>query len=409
MAQSSGRTGGGALWAGALLLALIVTSIAQSADNAAAAKAKPADPKQVVLRLHDLPPGYEIENDGACDDSEAEATTSEEGPPPALLEWLSRHDFRGCSVEYERLYPTSGQGPNPRLVETSAITVATDAAIAEGFAIFARLQRNSSPYEPSKEVASPEIVGDATRLFHTANYEGRNGPGSLVLWRSGHVLAMMQVAGNRQAANDRIALLLAHRQQARIEQPQPYTEEEFDDSLVPLENPAIRFPVYWLGKTFQPGEGLPESELAEAFGPRPGPPWERLELWYAGSPALSTWTLRGWERFRKIPYGRMVWTWPCARSWTLQIPEGHAVIYNGYGRKFRTCPRKASRLYLAHVYIGRMVLGVNLPLCEFCLKMNPFGREEGPYSSLKGMKAIARGLHLRPKGALAEASAQAGR
>jgi hypothetical protein len=60
-------------------------------------------------------------------------------------------------------------------------------------------------------------------------------------------------AGESTAANDREATRLARVQRAHMKRPTPYPPKERDDIVVPLENPAIELPIYWLGRSFDPG------------------------------------------------------------------------------------------------------------------------------------------------------------
>jgi hypothetical protein len=67
-----------------------------------------------------------------------------------------------------------------------------------------------------------------------------------VLWRPGRVLSLVFVGGLARAGGEEQALGLAQLQQRRIEAPTPLSPGENDDRQVPLDNPQLGVPVYWL-------------------------------------------------------------------------------------------------------------------------------------------------------------------
>lgn len=372
----------------------------------------------MLLRLHELPPGYLVGDDSGC------GPMSVEDAPAELATFVIENRPRGCSFRYERLYRLPGRSPYPALVETMAFTVATDEAASEGFELAPQMIAYETGIERLAEEQPPEMLGEATRWFHTddALVDGHgHKPGTIVAWRFGRVLAFLVVAGQTQIADDRISLLLAPRQHSHVEQPTPYTRWQYDDTLVPLDNPGLRLPVYWLGRMFNPGHGLRTARLEQAFGPirgGEGPPGERLELSYRSYLNLGVWPRAGWGRLQKTSLGRELAAAPCTTSTKLRLRRGHAIVYASYARGAAAGPpmplpspsrrgparrpqtRSAQRgncsgrrpnRFIATAYIGRVVVAVNLPVCVPCAREPGYG----PFNSLRAMKAIVRSLRFR--------------
>ena len=93
--------------------------------------------------------------------------------------------------------------------------------------------------------------------------------------------------------------------------------------------------------------------------------------------------------------GRQPASLRCATSHSLKLPKGHAVIYAGFERVRRhsACPDRPPSAHTARIYLPRVVVTVETTqICATCAEP---GR--GPYNSIKGMVAIARGLELRPQ------------
>jgi hypothetical protein len=228
------------------------------------------------------------------------------------------------------------------------------------------------------------VVGDGTRL------------GSLVLWRHGNLIAGVEAGGGLPQANDRHALRFAQIQQQRLEAPSPYLASEMDDAEVPLDDPALKLPVYWAGNPFQPDGGLPASKLEGTdFYTRPeqAPPGQKLRIDYDEF-GLSVWTRRSWKRFQSSIPGLINLKDRCARKTEVGLERGKAVLYAGY-RRFSgpPCPSGPRDSFWAVAYIDGTVIGVDLTICTECFERGG----TGPYDSLRGIKAILRGLVLRPK------------
>ena len=269
MAQAQGGIRGRALllFAGALLLVL---AFGARSDAGAAGKKPTESPQtQMVLRLHELPPEYEVGPDTGCF-----SLSADEGPKP-LREFAAKYRPRTCEFEYQRLFQLPGETPDPPEVESFAVGAAGAGAAEAGLAIAPTLVTDFAGSPGMAAVPSPAHIGDATALLHGNHaFVGvrENQPAAAVVWRYGNTLAAIYVAGEPTAKDDdATALQLAAIQQQHVASPTPYTTAERDDSAVPFENPAIRLPVYWLGPTFRPGHGLPPSSLREAFLPFQGP------------------------------------------------------------------------------------------------------------------------------------------
>lgn len=375
------------LIAGALLAALVMAIATQSRGQAAAPS---ANAMQMVLRLHELPPEYRIGDDSGCGPFDFEGT-------PAMTEFMAKYHPKGCYFEYERLFRLRGQAPDPPLVAGLTVTTPSVTAAEAGDGIAEELLGYATGDEELAEVAPEATIGDATKLFHIdhALVAGRGKqPGAALFWRSGSTLAAIYVAGRPSPAADRIALHFARLQQAHIEHPTPYTKAEQDYTLVPLENPAIRFPVYWLGRTFRPGQGRPPSLLRDAYlpiGPGGGPPGIKALLSY-DSFSLSTYTRASWKQWKSSSLGDLVRGWHCTNAVEIAVPGGSAIVYEGYAKDFAACPARRPDVFLAEVRLGRVVVGIDLPNCEFCVEAG-----SGPYYSTPAMELIARSLRLRTR------------
>lgn len=386
MGWALGVSRGKALLLAGALLATVALAILATANARAAGDGRTMS---MLLRLRELPPEYQIGDDSGCGPFDFEGTQ-------AMAEFTERYHPRGCYFEYERLFHLSGTTSDPPLVGTLAVTTPSVEAAEAGNAIVAELLGYATGDEKLEEVAPQATVGDATRLFHVddALVRGRRRQtGSALFWRSGSVMATIYVAGRPSDAADRIALRLARRQQVHVENPTSYTRAQRDDTLVPLGNPRIDVPVFWLGREFKPGHGLPASSLRDVLAPigaGEGPPGMRVLLHYDGV-SLGTWTRASWRRYSESSLGQVVRRWDCTKARTLELPNGQGTIYAGYTKSFSSCPRRRPDVFLAEVHFGDVVVGVNLPNCTACVEAG-----NGPYDSRRGLEAVIRALRLRP-------------
>jgi hypothetical protein len=358
-----------------------------------------AGSEETVLRLHDLPAGYQVGSDSDCGPL---SPGGEEGDPAGRLErrylrWVFENWPEGCFYEYERAFEVPGALPSPPLVEVETINTAREEVAVRGHELYSALLNRFTKKRDRKTVTiAPFGVQALLIRSRDALVEGRKGQaGSFLIWRHGKLIALLQVAGLKPPQNDRAALRLAEIQQARLEQPSPYAEVEKDDAEVPLDDPGLKLPVYWIGNPFQPGAGLPAATLedtAVVTGPGEAPPGQKIQLEY-DSFWLATWTRASWKRFRGSVLGPLSLKARCARRTEVELDRGRAVVYAGYGRaRLRTCPNRAPDRHWAIAYVGGVVVGVNLAHCTGCLET-----DRGPYDSLRGMETVLRGLVLRPK------------
>jgi hypothetical protein len=375
-------------------LGLAVAFLLLLSAAAASARGEPsgelvAGAEETVLRLHDLPPGYQIDDDSICDQS-----SPGESAASRLDRWIARHRPAGCFYEYERVFEIPAAAPTPPLVVAQTINTPSERAAIRGFELYNRLlTRFGDGNDRGRVALSPN--GPSARLIRLRGLlvEGKKGRrGSFLFWRQGKLIAVVQVAGLNPRGNDRVALHLAQVQQRRLEAPTPYPEAERDDTEVPLDDPGLKFPIYWVGSDFDPGAGLPTASLAEASAGQAGPPGEKVALWYEGF-NIAAWTRQGWRRFQHSALGEANRTAPCTRTAEVELEGGRATVYAAYGSGPRACLSRPPHRYYAIAHIGRMVLGVNLALCAKCAP----GYGSSPYNSLRAMKAILRALTLRPK------------
>lgn len=341
----------------------------------------------MLIRLHDLQYGYRVEEEIGC------GGFGTEGAEAPLAEFVIAHRPRGCLAQYDRLYPVPGPKPDPGTANSLVIDArsAAGAAAAERIApeLLAFLTGNIEP----KEVPAKTRIGARTRLFHTrhANILGHSKLGSIYFWQQGHLLGATLAGGDANAVNDRVAARLARLQRSHMSRPGRYTEAQTDDLLVPLDNPAVKLPVYWLGREFDPGDGAP-IPLTSAYAPlqeEEAPPGTRIELEYGeGLIRIGTGTDSSWSRYQQTKLGRELLTWKCTRALTVPVPIGEATIYRGYAKDFADCPQRPPDVVSAVIHSGRVVLGLNLPLCYTCL--------ESPVSA-EVLEAAALNLRLRPQ------------
>lgn len=358
--------------------------------------------QESILRLAELPAGYVLGESYFCGaplrpSEEEDIYEQEEHLPPTPYEaFLEHRDPTSCYFGYEQLYRPAGAPPAPLSIEAFTMTTPSLAAAAEGLA----------PGRVSKELAtwafrrqglypagSPPAVGEAAFQFHTnlVRYYGRSHlAGTLVLWRSGKMIAAILASGARPSLNDAAAAHYAALQQALIESPRPYEQSEAESIPIYFGDPYLHVPVYWLGKTFKPGHGLGPSYFLDAFAGRELEHLEtgmRLSIHYNTGLFLDSWTSGAWRRFARTEVGRSGWTGPCTRSQTVSLPEGHAVIYGFYRGGEKPCPGHAPHHFIAHVFLPGAVVAIGEPRCRHCE-----GTLTSRFESFEAMKAIVRGL-----------------
>lgn len=372
---------------------------------------------ELILRLPDLPRGYLV--DSAFTEWAGNPILCTRLDPPdrrrQVARFVARFRPAGCAAFYYRLFQAPGED-EPLLVASGALPLESRAAADAGWRLapllLAQLLDNHRP----KEVAAPGRLGRATRLFHTNDpplfsYFKPGRRASLLVWRSGNKLAAVVATGDSFATLDRAALELARRQQAHIRRPTPYADAERFDGDVALDDPRLTEPVYWLGKSFSPGRGLPDTGLRGAYSPlsygleesifayEEEAPGLRLGIIYGsggdyGDFSLYDWTAARWPEYGNSRAGRAIVTWHCTRKRRIELPAGQAVIYGGYAKNYRRCPTGRPDAFTAHAYFGDLVIVVDPVLRG---QIDEIESRHSPYSSFRSMEAILRGLRPHPR------------
>ncbi len=379
-------------------------------DGASAAPDRqeaPASEKPIerLLRLHDLPLGFHV-LETAFTEIQLPSIGCESidpaDPRPRLARFLRRYSPDGCLALYVRMFRVPGQGPDPILAGSGAIELPSVEAAEMALAVSRELLGHLFDDQPPKELEPPEAVGDASRLFQWEEqslFGSDEPPSSILVWRSGNVVAATFASGYLSPPADRTATELARLQQQHVEAPTPYTKSELDDTEVGLENPALDVPVQWLGRRFAAGGPLKtlklldtaSSEFSGPREPRAGLFYsDRLTVDHAERVTIDLWSPGQWRRLqarRKRPPGSL----RCATARELRLPNGRATIVSGFERIGRTCGKHSHRAYTARIRLPGVVVTVETAMvCATCAEP---GR--GSYDSSRGMAAIARGLEPR--------------
>jgi hypothetical protein len=392
------------------LAALACCGLACLATAVAVAAVRPVpDQSRMLLRLGDLPLGYlnfELQEEQG-DEVFCSPLTHPDDTPPRMARFILRYHPRGCIGAYGRLYSLPGEEPGPLATGTGVLALGSDRAADAGWAVVPEILGRLLGDRPPKEVEAKERVGRATRLFHARFKDQASGTRShlgsvtsFLVWRSGNTLAVIEVFGTEVAANDRVAAALARLQQARIERSGRYTRSERFDGEVPLDDPALDLPVYWLGRNFRPGGGLPDNRLFDSgFSGRASEETVRPFREGPGSPLfiryenirLATWTPATWGVFARSETAAAITSWRCTKTRVVALPGGEATIFGGYRRDFARCPKEAPQAFTAWVDVAGVKIVVNGPPApDFIETVNPYG-------SFEGMEAIVRGLTPRPR------------
>jgi len=392
----------------ALASALVVTFAIVALTSAGAAYKPPeVDQARLILRLNDLPPGFvnfSIREGQDEDGPLCSQLTDPPDTPPNLEEFILAFHPRGCATTYGSLFSPPNETPPP-MIGSAAMALGSAQAADAGWEVIPTLLGRLFTRGLTK-VETTATVGGKTQLLHARkvpfpySYYGKKG--SLLVWRSGTTLATIMVIGDSFAQNDAFAAEMAQRQQAHIRKPTPYTKAERYDGEVGLDDPAIDVPVYWLGRNFHPGHGLPPNRFFDGYAPKPYAPTGEssigleeapgsvLRLRYYNFP-IDAWSAATWPLYLKAKVSRVLTTWHCTKTREIALPGGgSAMIYGGYNRNYKSCPAKAPDAFTAGAEIGGMHIVVNSP-------WSPDSISHTPYDSFAGMEAIVRALKLRPK------------
>lgn len=407
MTWGKGRLGGAIAAVVAVLTLSLGLASSRPSDEAIAspaattAAAVPNLAKQRLLRLHDLPLGYQLLDRGSFSPPVPRfgcARIAPTDPQPRLASFLERYSPRGCFGVYRRFFQLPGEESTPLFVSSAAAELGSAAAAKAGMKVSRELITHFTEDEPPKEVPPPETIGEAARLFHWRGFvffSEEKEAASILVWRWGGSIGLVLASGSSFAAADRAAVELARRQQKHLEAPHPYTRAERDDTQVPLEDPALQVPVYWLGPTFAPGPGFPPQQLAATYSSASaaaeGPSASLLYFDRASSRPetveIHVWTPERWKSqpmADRLPYGP-----DCPTTSGLSLPNGQATIYAGQWQGFQ-CGKRKPNYYAVVVRFPGAVVAVQVLICEDCS-----GTLVGPYNSLKGVETIARGLAQR--------------
>lgn len=342
----------------------------------------------MLVRLHELPPGYLVDEELGCF-----GYFPQEGAEPPLAEFAERYRPTGCEAEYGRLYPVPNKGGNPPTVRSLVIDLGTAEGLQEAEGILPELVgRTMTGNIPPDEHPVEVSVGKNTRLFRTAhaNALGKTVPGSLITWQQGTLIGTTLVGGKDRATNDRLATRFARLQARHMRNPTPYPARARDDLLVPLGNPQLKLPVYWLDRRFDAaGAKLELTAVQAKLREGEAPPGTKIELWYSDAALrIDTWTPASWERYTETKLGRIFLTWRCTEATTVPLASGQATIYRGYSRDHAVCPGKPPDVVTAVVQRDGVVLGLNLPPCYTCTE---------PILTAAEIEAAVQGLRLRPQ------------
>jgi hypothetical protein len=354
--------------------------------------------EETVLRLHELPPGYQVSDDSGC--GPLGPLEGDSTPLTRRYEsWVFKYWPEGCFYQYEQIFEVPGLGPAPPLVEAQTLNMPSEAAVAGGLELYTAIRNRFDEAQRRRPVSIAPSVAHAF-LIRLKNelVEGKiHQPATLLFWRFGKLISYVEAAGMSPRHNDSAALRFAQLQQERLEHPSPYTEAERDDTEVWLDDPGLKSPVYWVGNPFQLS-GHPPVKLESAYTGHVGPPGEKYQIDYelleADGFRIDGWTRHSWKRYQRSALWKTNRPTRCTQTTAVELGLGRAEIYGSYDREPpRSCPGGAPDRYYAIAHIGRMVIGVDLGNCLSCLP----GAGSGPYASVRGMEAIVRSLVVRPK------------
>jgi hypothetical protein len=379
---------------GVLGVAVALALLAACARSATA-EFERAEVRSLVLSPSDLGRGYTYGDDTAC------GRFFPEGASKAFTDFVGDADPVGCSIEINYIWGGVRTTVVPRGVDSGAVVFDDEADARRGLEFREELIRFISGESPRDFEQLRDFGHDAVR-FRNGGFDVP--PGAGVIWRNGNMIAVVFTGGAGLTADSApdVALALARKQQRRIEDPKPPQRDTVADEELPLDDPALDAPVYWLGREFDPGNGLPPLTFSTAHthGGSGGEPSFSAELDYAadGPTAgikLMVFRPDSFAKFERSIIGRFVRDTPCAKATKVRLRGRHAVIWGGFAKPTRPpCPAKPYDRFFAHVFLEAAVVTVNHPLCYYPCRANPQGTDD-PYNTPRGLAAIARGLRPR--------------
>jgi protein-S-isoprenylcysteine O-methyltransferase Ste14 len=339
--------------------------------------------EKLILRLPDIGRGYQVGDDTGC------GGLGTENAPPSVAEIAIKYRPRHCAIEFERVWrdPTAPAG-GAALVESIAFVFPSadgaSAALRVGGDLARYVLLDGEGLDPTSEQV---VLGEEAASF---SGQGR----FAIVWRRGAVVAIVHVRSATNSTAKTAALSLANVQEKRIENPTALPKGINDDREVALDDPHL-LPVYWLGRRFSPGHGLPRLTLWKSYKKPELDPWLRISalIDYIGGIELRLWKPDNWARFRSSRFGRAEsWSSPCAEKRMLQLRRGRAELFAGYSRRTppailipdaraaSSCPSRKRDEFVAHVYVRHVVVEVIT---------------DSRYESFRALKTVARGLRLR--------------
>jgi hypothetical protein len=177
-----------------------------------------------------------------------------------------------------------------------------------------------------------------------------------------------------------------------------YVEKDPEE---PLETQEIGVPVYWLGRGFEGGDGLPALALKSVFAGsslegRPFSP--EAEIFYRradddfgwGMVVLAVYKPEDWETFLAQVPARW-WRGPCVQRREIELGDRSAVIYAGPSDASMGeagCPPTGK--YIAHVYIGDAFVTISAPGLGTGTTFS-----DSPYNSQVAIELLVRSLTPR--------------
>jgi hypothetical protein len=388
---------------GALAVGLVASLVALTLTAADAAPSKGPDQTRLLLRFSDLVLGYMNFDFGEGEDRPifCSQLTHPEDTPPKLKRFILRFHPRGCIGAYFRLFVPPGKEPGPTFIGTGVMALGSDRAADAGWRVVPQLLGRLLGDGPPREVDTTIGIGSATRLFHAtlpgeARVLGRRT--SFLVWRSGNTLAVVETFGPKLGKDDRDAAALAPLQQAHIENPTPYTGAERYDAEVPLDDPALEQPTYWLGRNFKPtGFSPTHLEWVETFESQTGreKTGKETRLEYESQDfdnlVIDEWNPRQWRVFQKSKLSHALVSWHCTQTRTVQLPEGTATVYAGYRHNYRKCPAGPPTSFTARASLPGAFVAVESPYGLH------FASPSGAYGSYEAMETVLDSLALRPQ------------
>ena len=357
---------------------------------------KRRDARLYVLAPSDLGRGYKYGDDSFCGGFSPEEMSKE------FTDFVLGAKPVGCGAEIDYVWGGARTTVVPRGVESGAVVFDDEDDARRGMELREDLIQFVTGESPRDFSALPDFGHDAV-LFRNGGFDVPVGAG--VFWRNGNMLDVVFARASGLSAETArpLALKLARQQQSRIENPKSAPPQE-DDPELPLDDPALDAPVYWLGREFKPKD-LPSLTFsgAHTYGGARGEPTFTAELDYGNEDAHKTYGVKvlvfepsAFRGFERSLLGRLVRDTPCSEATKVTLPQGHAIIWGGFAKPTRPpCPSRPYDRYFAHVYLEGAVVTVNNPFCLYPCLAIPRGTGD-PYNTPRGLEAIARGVRIRP-------------